>query len=273
VIPKAQESVSSLSTIINLALPFSSNSSLNIDAICFISYPLLFVRPLELPTPAPMTSALTQMFEENRNHAKSHQNIAGKLKLTIYLPDYSSMIVYAKDTIKCSELLKLILEDHQDQDIEPPLDYARPATYELRMHEGDGEPDRDFPALVLDKRLSDYNLDEFCLCELETRANNTASRKLTGSVGEATFSYSQFGSIPVISSNISGHMNSRSERPISPDAFFETNPSVSMGASMFDRDYDYYNSPDQDKVNASLIFLIFFISITIYLFICHRNRW
>jgi len=34
---------------------------------------------------------------------------------------------------------------------------------------GDGEPDRDFPALGLEKLLSDFNLDEYCICVIEGR--------------------------------------------------------------------------------------------------------
>jgi hypothetical protein len=33
---------------------------------------------------------------------------------------------------------------------------------------GDGEPDRDFPALDLSKKLKNFNLDDYCLCEIET---------------------------------------------------------------------------------------------------------
>lgn len=34
---------------------------------------------------------------------------------------------------------------------------------------GDGEPDRDFPALGSEKLLSDFNLDEYCICVVEGR--------------------------------------------------------------------------------------------------------
>lgn len=34
---------------------------------------------------------------------------------------------------------------------------------------GDGEPDRDFPALGPDKLMSDFNLDEYCICVVEGR--------------------------------------------------------------------------------------------------------
>lgn len=40
---------------------------------------------------------------------------------------------------------------------------------------GDGEPDRDFPALGAEKLLSDFNLDEYCICVVEGRRPRSAT--------------------------------------------------------------------------------------------------
>lgn len=49
---------------------------------------------------------------------------------------------------------------------------------------GDGEPDRDFPALDPEKLLSDFNLDEYCLCVVEGR-RRTATGPGAGARGTA----------------------------------------------------------------------------------------
>ena len=80
-------------------------------------------------------SGLTKLIEENEKsfNAPSHR---GKIKLTIYLPDYSEMEVYASPDTSISDLIRIILKQHEDEDIHPPLDYRNPHYYELRMHEG-----------------------------------------------------------------------------------------------------------------------------------------
>ena len=77
------------------------------------------------------------------------------------------MQVYASMDSTIGELIKTILKQHESEDLDPPLDYSTPNRYELRMHEGDGEPDRDFPAYNLEQLLRNIESDEFCLCEIE----------------------------------------------------------------------------------------------------------
>jgi len=117
-----------------------------------------------------------------------------QLSLTIYLPNGDSIIVFVPETSIVQDVIRQTLQSHQKKKLMPALEYTRPYLYELRIHEGmlcytmlchsrclspstislllhdasgDGEPDRDFPALELKKYLSDFNLDEYCLCEVE----------------------------------------------------------------------------------------------------------
>lgn len=45
---------------------------------------------------------------------------------------------------------------------------------------GDGEPDRDFPALGSEKLLSDFNLDEYCICVVEGRRARSGTTSARG---------------------------------------------------------------------------------------------
>eukprot|EP00601_Ochromonadales_sp_CCMP2298_P012371 CAMPEP_0173260326 /NCGR_PEP_ID=MMETSP1142-20121109/25512_1 /TAXON_ID=483371 /ORGANISM="non described non described, Strain CCMP2298" /LENGTH=526 /DNA_ID=CAMNT_0014195051 /DNA_START=42 /DNA_END=1623 /DNA_ORIENTATION=+ len=116
----------------------------------------------------PTVSLLSALIEEARSQQQDErveEDTRGKLFLTIYLPDTSSMPVMVKEKSNIREVIMHVLNMHEKTNVEPRLDYG--ISYELRIHEGDGEPDRDFPALDPEKPLSDFNLDEYCLCEVE----------------------------------------------------------------------------------------------------------
>lgn len=91
----------------------------------------------------------------------------GKIKLTIYLPDFSPMNILCSDADTFDRVLRKILNQHKEDAKIPPLYYTNPEYYELRMHEGEGEPDRDFPALDRNKLLKAFNEKEYCLCQKE----------------------------------------------------------------------------------------------------------
>lgn len=59
------------------------------------------------------------------------------MRLTIYLPDFSDMLVYAAMDCTVNELIRIILKQHEQEDLDPPLDYRNPSIFELRMHEGE----------------------------------------------------------------------------------------------------------------------------------------
>lgn len=154
-------------------------------------------------------SLLTKIMEDSKKSRRKEKNTAGKIKLTVYLPDYSSFHVYATDKMTISDLRSLILSDHLEQRLVPPLNYTNPTIYELRMTDGDGEPDRDFPALGLTQRLGELGIDEVCICEIDGgrggggggggiaafSARPQSGKRSKPSV-DFTFSASQFGSIP-----------------------------------------------------------------------------
>jgi hypothetical protein len=100
-----------------------------------------------------------------------HQSITGKIQLTIFLPDCTSMIVMANIHSSFDELIRKILYDHNEQGLKPPLYYHAPEFYELRMHDVDGEPDLDLPALDRKKTMKDMMFDtEYCLAEIDEHA-------------------------------------------------------------------------------------------------------
>jgi len=117
----------------------------------------------------PFRSLLSKLIEESNlleDNAEDDMDGEG-IPLIIYLPDFSAMNVTVRETSNFREVIMQILTAHERKALQPPLAYADVHTYELRIHEGDGEPDRDFPAMELDKMLSDFNLDEYCLCDAE----------------------------------------------------------------------------------------------------------
>lgn len=115
----------------------------------------------------PKLSGLSLMFQEFEAKQAQAGNEKGKIPLIIYLPDCSPLKIVAKDTCDFKDVINIVLATHKEQGIQPPLDYNRPQNYELRIHEGDGEPDRDFPPLDLTKKLKNFNLEDYCLCEID----------------------------------------------------------------------------------------------------------
>ena len=115
----------------------------------------------------PKLSGLSLLFQEFEAKQAQAGNEKGKIPLIIYLPDCSPLKIVAKDTCDFKDVINIVLATHKEQGIQPPLDYNRPQNYELRIHEGDGEPDRDFPPLDLNKKLKNFNLEDYCLCEID----------------------------------------------------------------------------------------------------------
>jgi hypothetical protein len=192
------------------------------------------------------TSALTKLIEDSKKSRRKDKNIAGKVKLTVYLPDYSSFKVYATEKMTISDLRNLILQEHADQRLTPPLNYNSPSGYELRMTDGDGEPDRDFPALGLTQRLGELGIDEVCVCEIEGRGGGggglggkSSSRGNSSKRGKPsvdfTFSGSQFGSIP--------YGRSISNSRATPPPLFGAGAEPSSTSYMRDR----FDEEDEDR--------------------------
>lgn len=67
---------------------------------------------------------------------KDRKNTKGKIPLTIYLPDkVTSMMVYASQSANIGDLIEQILEEHEEDHLDPPLDYANPQNYEILVHD------------------------------------------------------------------------------------------------------------------------------------------
>jgi hypothetical protein len=95
--------------------------------------------PLEVKKAEPESSVklsdLSKLIQQNEKEFNSGSN-KGKLRLTIYLPDFSDIQVYAAVDCTVGELIKVILKQHEQEDGDPPLEYHNPTRYEMRMHEG-----------------------------------------------------------------------------------------------------------------------------------------
>ncbi|KAF1332338.1 Stress-activated map kinase interacting 1, partial [Globisporangium splendens] len=90
------------------------------------------------------------------------------LHLTIYLPTRTEMKIDLYDVSTVDESIQEILRSHQAGNRQPPLYYDHPECYELRLHDADGYPDEDFPALDRSRKIKNFGDaggHEYCLCE------------------------------------------------------------------------------------------------------------
>lgn len=60
-------------------------------------------------------------------------------RLTIYLPNLDSLTVDVSPALKIADIIQKILLVHRKENMEPPLHYAQPERYQLRIHDMDGE--------------------------------------------------------------------------------------------------------------------------------------
>lgn len=124
-------------------------------------------------------SALTILLQTSSS-AKPEDD-ANALRLTIYLPDYSALKVNVSNTSTIEDTIKKTLRIHQERNLSPALQYDKTSVYELCMHEGDGEPDRDFTLQKTHKIKNYYNpskpdVNEYCLCETEESMRDSSAR-------------------------------------------------------------------------------------------------
>lgn len=124
-------------------------------------------------------SALTILLQTSSS-AKPEDG-ANALRLTIYLPDYSALKVNVSNTSTIEDTIKKVLSIHEERNLSPPLEYGKTGVYELCMHEGDGEPDRDFTLQKSHKIKNYYNpskpdVNEYCLCETEESMRESSAR-------------------------------------------------------------------------------------------------
>lgn len=83
--------------------------------------------------------------------------------LKLYLPDRSSTTVHVSEKASTEDVLRAVVSKvGQDSDLAGKLHGATAADCELRMHEGDGEPE-DF-AIDKSAQICSFGEDEFCVC-------------------------------------------------------------------------------------------------------------
>lgn len=89
------------------------------------------------------------------------------ISLTIYLPNKSPLSVEVDPSDTVDSAINTILNvDKASDSPSSSLHHHAPECYELRLHEGDGEPDEDFPALDRKRVLKQFgNVAEYCLCQ------------------------------------------------------------------------------------------------------------
>jgi len=140
-------------------------------------------------TKGPKISALTQLL------ATSIAAEARTMRLAIYLPDYTMLKVDLEEECTFGKAIIRVLALHKEKGLQPALAYHKPQTYELCMHEGDGEPDRDFTFEKTKRIKEHYNplrpdVNEYCLCESEEEEESQlrdGSNASESTFGEADF--------------------------------------------------------------------------------------
>ena len=120
--------------------------------------------PLQ-PLQGPASSLLTKQLLSPQFSSQ----FGGGLKLTIFLPDTSPLVLHVDETNTYEQVVAKVLAVHRDKGIKPPLRYDSPGEYELYLNEGDGVPDRDF-VFRKTQKISENKVDEYCLCEADEDA-------------------------------------------------------------------------------------------------------
>jgi hypothetical protein len=134
--------------------------------------------PLPVSGKSTFASNLSSLLEAKPSSGLMSSSSGKRVKLTIYLPDQSPFEVTVSENDCFEDVINTVLKCHKEADLRPELYYHCPEMYELRMHEGDGEPDRDFPALDKRKSLKSFNLNEYCLCETDEEYLNIENEEI-----------------------------------------------------------------------------------------------
>lgn len=92
------------------------------------------------------------------------------------------MTVEVRANVSVNDVIVAALKQHTIEHRRPAL-RAGSNCYELRLHEEDGYPDEDFPALDRSRKISNFaqgGVHEYCLCEIPGMKPTvtTSTRKL-----------------------------------------------------------------------------------------------
>jgi hypothetical protein len=115
----------------------------------------------------PKKSALTELITTALVRGKSESS---GITLVIYILDSGeSVSINVASKSRVIDIIKTALKEHYDKKMRPPLEYATPQAYVLRLHDEDGVPDLDFPPFGYDEEVESIHQtsqsNEFCLCE------------------------------------------------------------------------------------------------------------
>jgi len=116
------------------------------------------------PISPPLASGLSRLFA-----GRAAEMDSSMLRLLVYLPDRSPVKVRLPEAGIVDDAIKLVLRTHRESGNEPILKGSA-LSYELRLHDEDGEPEDDFPALDRSrevKHFGDDGVHEYCLCVIE----------------------------------------------------------------------------------------------------------
>lgn len=112
----------------------------------------------------PAQSGLSKLFA-----GKAAEADRSMLRVLVYLPDRSSIKIRLKENGTVDDAIKLVLSRQRESGNEPHL-AGSSSSYELRLHDEDGEPEDDFPALERSREVKHFDTDgvhEYCLCVIE----------------------------------------------------------------------------------------------------------
>lgn len=102
----------------------------------------------------------------------SSANSSNGIKLSIYPPKSNvALDIHVPPKFTVKDVIVRVLNEHKKNNLNPKLEYDKPSKYELRMHEGDGDPDTDFPAFKSEYTVSEISQqsqsNDFCLCRID----------------------------------------------------------------------------------------------------------
>ena len=142
----------------------TSNSD---ESVAVTPAPFSVQRETIIP-PSTGLSGLSKMLQ------KSGKNSDQGLELLVYLPDRQPLTFQISKSATVEQTIVKVLQLHKDSK-EKYFDDLRgtAANYELRLHEENGEPEEDFPALERTREVKHFGGEgdhEYCLCQIEGMA-------------------------------------------------------------------------------------------------------
>ena len=95
---------------------------------------------------------------------------ANGLNLLVYLPNQQPLSIQVNKSATVEQTIEKVLKLHKESKDKTLILPGSAACYELRLHEEDGLPEEDFPALERTREVKHFGGDgdhEYCLCQIE----------------------------------------------------------------------------------------------------------